>query len=77
MKIYKTESPFEKKVQQVEALMLSLGLSIEWTHHGFQITDSSDKENNKTAIITDTEGRDTVTQFPRVFEHERLALPEP
>ena len=71
MKIYRPDSPIEKKLQQVENLLTKLKLSIEWDGYRLNVIDS---EYLAKGYIHDTESRDDSTSLPRGFESERIVF---
>ena len=73
MQVFRPTAPIEQKLSKVEALMREQGLSLEWTHQGFLITDT---QTNSKGYIRDTESQGTPTGFPRMFDSERLVIPE-
>lgn len=68
MNIFKTDSDLEQRIQQVEKLMDTLGLSVTWNGQ-FCIWD---KRANKTYPFVDTESRDVVQDFPRITDGQRV-----
>lgn len=74
MNVFKEEAPIEVKLRKVEALMSKLGISIEWTHRGFLVTN---KESGHSGHITDLETPVTPpSTLPRMFDSEKLVIPE-
>ena len=71
MKILKTDSEIEKKVQQVEILMDELGLKIHYHYNGLQI-----ESNGVFYPIKELDSNETCVSFPRMFESERLVVKE-
>ena len=71
MKIYKEDSPLEKKVQQVENLMRKLDLTFECSN-GIQISD--DKTGAEGTIIDQEHPGHPTSIFPRFTDSERIAL---
>ena len=71
MKILKTDSDIEKKVQQVETLMNELGLKIHYHYNGLQI-----ESNGVHYPIKEIDSNETCVSFPRMFESERLVVQE-
>jgi len=61
MKILKTDSPVEQKVQQVEKLMNELGLKLQYNYHGLEI-----EHGDRSYPLVDTESQsESQTEFPR------------
>jgi hypothetical protein len=71
--LFKTDSDLEQRVQQVEALMDHLGLTIEsgTVRHGAGIC-IRDRKTNATYRLIDTESRDTIQEFPRMIDNIRI-----
>ena len=73
MKILKYDSPTEKKVQKIEALMNKLEISLDWNGRNF-IIQSKDAEYR--LVDTESPGHNGPMGFPRTFDNERLELME-
>jgi hypothetical protein len=70
MKIYKDTSKIEQALQEVEALMQKLGLKIENTGYGIEVTCG-----DETGYIADTEMSMSRCQtLPRFTEGEKIIL---
>ena len=68
MQVYKEDSNIEDALQQVEALMQKLGMTMDFggrvcIFHG-----------DKSGYLMDSENREETYTLPRSFESERIAL---
>lgn len=70
MKTFKTDSPFEQKLQKIETLCNELGIHFDVQCDTIFVADN---EGHK-AKIYDVESGCESSTFPRSFESEKLAL---
>ena len=72
MKVFKEDSEFEKKLQQVENLMRDLGISIEVVPGGLGVTFQGKNTTPIETHVMDIESWTLTSSLPRGFESERL-----
>lgn len=72
MKLFKTDSPLELAIQEIEAVMQKHGISVSW-EYGFRVTSRAMGEGK---IVDIDNPRDFPSSFPRQLESERIALDE-
>ena len=69
MKIFKPNSPVEKALQKIEALMYDEQISLDWDGFRFRVS----FEGKDVGFLIDTENQlDAPRTFPRFLESERV-----
>jgi hypothetical protein len=71
MKIFKTSAPIETKLQELEATMRRLGLTIDWDGEQLNVSDG-----NHIGYLHDVKSNYNLTGLPRELDGERIVFDE-
>ena len=72
MRICTDEHPFEKCLQEIEAVLVKHSMNLATTRYGAITLEHGDK----VAVLKDRESSEQSMQLPRMFDSERLVVEE-